>query len=269
MTKSIIQNKPIVWNYGGGKQSVALGVLIVAGKLPVPERAVIADTGREASSTWRYLNTYMQPLLDRVGLTVEIVPHSYALHDLYDPKGKPLMPMFTANGEGQLRTFCSGEWKRDAVLRWLREAERGYGPENPVIQWIGYSRDEIGRCKPSRRKWADVQWPLIMGYGLTLSRADCVRIILEAGLPEPRKSRCKMCPFTTNQEWAEQKESDPSDHQYAIQIDRDIRSRDKQGGLFLHRSGVPLEAADLTVPDAPEHPLFGRGEGCDSSGCFT
>lgn len=33
--------KPIIWNYGGGKQSVAIGVLIAAGKLPVPKRAPV------------------------------------------------------------------------------------------------------------------------------------------------------------------------------------------------------------------------------------
>jgi len=261
-------SKPIIWNYGGGKQSVAIAVLITQGKLPVPERAVIADTGREVSSTWRYLKEHAQPLLDRVGLRVEIVPHSYALHDLYSTEGKPLMPMFTGDG-GQLGAFCSGEWKRDAVLRWLREPERGYGPKNPVVQWIGYSRDEIGRCKPSRRKWADVQWPLLMGYGLTLSRQDCVNVILDAGLPEPRKSRCKMCPFTRNEEWLDQKESDPADHIEAITIDREIRALDRDNAVYLHESRVPLELVDLRRQDKPEHPLFGRGENCDSAGCFT
>src|SRR5262249_25512961 len=149
--------RSVVWSYGGGKQSVAIGVLIAQGRLPVPERAVIADTGREASSTWRYLENYMQPLLNSINLTIEPVPHSYELHDLYDPKGNTLVPAYTAGGVGQLRTFCSGEWKRDVIYRWLREPERGYGPKNPVYQWIGYSLDEIGRCKPSRRKWAEIQ----------------------------------------------------------------------------------------------------------------
>ena len=262
-----MNNKPIVWSYGGGKQSVAIAVLIAQGKLPVPERGVIADTGREASATWRYLTDHAQPLLDRVGLQIEIIPHSYALHDLYGNKGELLLPMFTAGGGGQLSTYCSGEWKRDVVLRWLREEERGYGPKNPIIQWIGFSRDEIGRCKPGRRKWATIEWPLLMGYGLTLSRADCVRIILNAGLPEPKKSRCKMCPFASNAEWRDQKENDPADHLYAIELDRQLRARDDN--IYLHRSGVPLQDADLTEPDAPEHPLFGRGETCDASGCWT
>jgi hypothetical protein len=262
--------KPIIWSYGGGKQSVAIGVLIAQGKLPMPERAVIADTGREASSTWRYLEQHMQPLLDSVGLQVEIVPHSYATVDMYNGSGRMVLPAYTAGGEGQLRIMCSNNWKRDVIYRWLREPERGYGPKNPVVQWLGYSLDEIGRCKPSKRKWIEIEWPLLMGYGVTMRRDECVRTILDAGLPEPRKSRCKMCPFMTNAEWAEQKENDPADHLYAIQLDRQIREADKRGGVFVHRSGVPLEQADLSVPDPPQHPLFGQSDSsCNAVGCWT
>jgi hypothetical protein len=263
--------KPIIWSNGGGTQSAAIAVLIAQGKLPVPERCVMADTGREASSTWRYLEGHIRPLLRTVGLEVEVVPHSYALHDLYDTKGMTLVPAFTREegSVGQTRNFCSGEWKRDVIYRYLREPERGYGPKNPVIQWIGFSRDEIGRCKPSKRKWAEIRWPLIMDYGITLSRQDCVRVVEEAGLPTPPKSRCKICPYMNNEEWAGQAQSDPADHLYAIKFDREIRERDERGGLFLHRSGVPLEDADLTVRDKPEHPLFGRGEACESGLCWT
>jgi hypothetical protein len=261
--------KPIVWSFGGGTQTAAIAVLIAQGKLPVPERAVMADTGRESSSTWRYLENHMRPLLRTVGLEVEVVPHSYANKDLYDGKGRVLIPAFTARAEGQLLTFCSGEWKRDVLYRYLREPERGYGPRNPVIQWIGFSRDEIGRCKSSKRKWAEIQWPLIMGYGRTYSRADCVRIVIDAGLPKPPKSRCWMCPFMSNAEWREQRDNDPADHHKAIKLDYLIRERDERGGLFLHRSGVPLEVANLGEVDVPEHPLFGRGETCESGLCWT
>lgn len=53
----------IVWSYGGGVQSAAIGVLIREGVLPVPDLAVIADTGRERRSTWEYLRRFMQPYL--------------------------------------------------------------------------------------------------------------------------------------------------------------------------------------------------------------
>jgi hypothetical protein len=182
--------KPIIWSNGGGTQSAAIAVLISQGKLPTPERSVIADTGRECGSTWRYLDDHIRPLLWKVGLEVEIVPRTYAAVDLYR-QDTVLLPAFTASG-AKLRGFCSGEWKRDAVMRWLREPERGYGKKNPIVQWLGMSRDEIQRCKPSRAKWVEIHWPLIMGYGLTLTRQTCVWVVENAGLPTPPKSRCWM-----------------------------------------------------------------------------
>lgn len=108
-----------------------------------------------------------------------------------------------------------------------------------------------------------------MGYGLTLTRAQCVDLILAHGLPEPKKSRCWMCPFMTNEEWSDQKEHEPDDHAKAIALDAEIAERDERGGIYVHHSGIPLSEADLTVPGAPEHPLFGRGETCNTAGCWT
>lgn len=52
-----------IFSYGGGRNSVAATVLIAQGRLPVPDYVVIADTGREAQSTWDYLEDIARPLL--------------------------------------------------------------------------------------------------------------------------------------------------------------------------------------------------------------
>jgi hypothetical protein len=96
----------LVWSYGGGTQSCAIAVLVAQGKLPKPDLAVIADTGREASETWEYLEAHIQPLLKTVDLEVEVAPHSLATVGLYGKNGDLLIPAFTANG-GKLPTFCS------------------------------------------------------------------------------------------------------------------------------------------------------------------
>jgi hypothetical protein len=57
-----------VWSYGGGTQTAAIAVLILQGKLPKPDIAVMADTGREIQSTWDYLYTVVQPALDSIGV---------------------------------------------------------------------------------------------------------------------------------------------------------------------------------------------------------
>jgi hypothetical protein len=118
-----------IWSYGGGVQSVAIAALILTGKIPSPDIAVIADTGREASSTWEYLKRHIQPLMP---FEIHIIPHSfdgtgYNTVDLWGGKEKDtiLIPAFTSRGEaehaGQLSKYCSHEWKTRPVQRFLRE----------------------------------------------------------------------------------------------------------------------------------------------------
>lgn len=253
-------SKPIIWSNGGGTQSAAIAVLISQGKLPVPERAVIADTGRECASTWAYLDNHIRPLLWKVGLEVEIVPHSYATADLYDGE-TVLLPAYTQDA-AKFRGFCSGRWKRDAVHRWLREPERGYGRKDPIIQWLGMSRDEIHRCKASNVKWIEIQWPLVMGYGLTLTRSMCVWVVESAGLPTPPKSRCWMCPHQNDSEWLE---LPPEEFEQAANLETEISAKDEMGGLFLHRSAVPLRQVQFKSK-TNELPLFQTD--CESGLCW-
>lgn len=132
-----------VLSYGGGVQSVAMCLLVAQGRLPRPDRIVIADTGREARSTWEYLDAHVQPLLREHDLTVEIAPHSLASHDLRGTSGSLLIPVWTRDGV-PTPGFCSGEWKRDVVYRYLRNS----GVKQSV-HWIGYSLDERRRARPS------------------------------------------------------------------------------------------------------------------------
>lgn len=221
----------IAWSYGGGIQSVAIGVLIREGLLPKPDLAVIADTGRERRTTWSYLRDHMQPYLDPIGLKIETASHTLATKDLYAPDGLTLMPAYTA--EGRLPGYCSGEWKREVVNRWLRLQ----GVEDCDL-WIGYSMDEIRRVsEKDRRKWCRQQFPLIDRF---INRVMCVGIIRGGGLPVPFKSRCYQCPHQTEEEWQETL-ADPEDRPLAIAVDQQVRENDpEQAGLYLHYSRRPL-----------------------------
>lgn len=108
----------ITWSYGGGVQSCAIAVLIAQGLLPKPELVVMADTSREATETWEYTETHIGPLFDRLGMELNIIPHTLATVDLYGTKGDALLPAYTADGAGKLPTFCSVEWKQRVVRRW-------------------------------------------------------------------------------------------------------------------------------------------------------
>lgn len=264
-------DRPIIWNYGGGVQSVAIGVLIAQGKLPMPERAVIADTGREAQSTWDYMRNAMQPLLDFVGLTVEIASHSLARVDMYPLKDGiegdlPLIPAYTENGA--LGLFCSGEWKRAVVNRWLASPERGFGQKNPVVQWIGYSRDEKARFKTKKSpvKWIRFQYPLVESLPLPLNRAECKQVILNAGLPLPVSSSCWLCPYRTNESWRHLRDNYPQQFNQAVLFDEEMRERDKLKSLYLHRDRVPLSDVNLEEKEKPLNAFY--QESCLSGYCF-
>lgn len=250
--------KPIIWSYGGGTQSVAIAVLVVNGKLPTPERIVIADTGREASETWEYMHDVVNPLLEKVGRQVEIAPHSLSTVGLYGKNGDLLIPAFTSSGK--LPTLCSNEWKKRVIQRWLRK--QGYGPKKPVRVWLGISVDELLRAKPSGVNWMEYHWPLLMD--LPHRRDECVSLVVNAGLPPPPRSACWMCPHRNNAEWRRLRDEYPDDWQNALFLEASIQNNDERdGGLYLHRQCVDLDDAEI---DEDNLDMFDE---CDSGFCFV
>lgn len=255
----------IVWSYGGGTQSIAIAILVQQGRLPRPDRVVIADTGYEFRQTWEYTNEHIAPLLAEIGLEIEIAPHSLATVDLYSNKGDCLIPAYDAtktdsNGNHtKLPTFCSNEWKTRVVRRYIGGAE---GNPGGVVMWLGMSIEEIGRVKKSGLDWCKNHWPLILDIPKT--RNECRDLVLASGLPLPIKSRCKICPHQLDPEWIEI-QNDPAEWAQACQIDEQIY---QSHGLRLHRSGKPLTMVKL-IPQSEtnQQGLFAT---CDTSGsCWT
>jgi hypothetical protein len=227
-----------ILSYGGGKQTIAMCVLVARGILPRPDYVIAADTGREMPSTWEYADAYARPLLASVGLDLHIAPHDLATVDLYGKNGDMLMPLFTSNGK--FPTYCSGEWKARVVDRYARTM---LGVAD-YTAWIGFSLDERRRIKGRDGK----RFPLI---DLNLTQADCIAIIQGAGLPIPPKSRCYMCPHQHNAEWREVR-ADPALWNSALAIDEEMRDADERGAVFLHADRVPLAQADINREDRNE-----------------
>jgi len=239
---------PVVWSYGGGRQSVALAVLVEQGKLPRPELAVFADTGREDSATMVYHREHVASFLD-----LEIAPHELATVDLWSSGGSLLIPAFTSTGK--LPTYCSVEWKRRVVSRFLRA--KGYGPARPIDLWLGISLDEIERARDSDVAWIRHRFPLL---DLRLTRHDCERIIADAGMPPAPKSSCWMCPFRSREQWRDLRDNRPADWDKAVALDAAIRERDPN--VFVHRDRLPLADAVAAGPETPE-------ESCQTEFCWT
>ena len=247
-----------VWSCGGGTQSVAIAALIVKGQLPKPDHSLIVDTTRERSSTWAYYETVLLPALAPLGVNVVRVNRDdYSDVDLYGGEdGKTLMlPVFTVSPSTKLGAFCSGEWKRDVAMRYMRN---GLGLKTAVM-WIGYSTDEMRRVSTPRRQWCQLRYPLIEDVPMTRDR--CKALVRSMGWPPPPRSSCYMCPNHSNSEWREMRDHQPDDFAKAVQIEREFRVNDPD--KFLHPSRVPLDQVDLSE----EAGLF-TGHECTGT-CFT
>jgi len=254
--------KPIIWSFGGGVQSIAILVLIIQGRLPKPERVVMADTGRERQAVWNYADEVVKPEMARIGLELEVIPHSYSYVDMMGHNGDLLIPVFFKNGNkpGKLPTFCSDEWKKHPVRRYLRE--NGYGQNNPVIQWFGMSLDEVGRMRKSDVKWLENYYPLCQDETIRMRRHECRLLIGAHGLPQPPSSACWMCPNRDNHTWQQMKDNEPDDFNKAVRFEKVINGAG-WGDIYLHHDIITLDKVDFV-----KQSQAGLFDECSYS-CFT
>jgi hypothetical protein len=252
-----------VWSCGGGTQSAAIAALIVSGKLPKPDLAVIADTGREASETWRFFESVLAPELKKVGVDLVRLPHAfegkgYNTVDIYSGKDKNtiVMPMFTSKeGSGMLPKYCSNEWKTRPVDRYIRGA--GFTQGNI---WIGFSIDEMERMRAfdPKSKW-NHSYPLV---DLKLTRGDCIALTEKMGWGTPPRSACWMCPYRSDAEWTHLKNKDPKDFARAVDLEKELQGRDEH--VYFHGSCKPLDEVEF---NEGQEDMFSKP--CASGMCFT
>lgn len=254
-----------ILNYGGGWQTTGMLVLIEQGKIERPDRIIIADTGREKSSTWRYLEQTARPKMQAIGLDIEIAPRSLAYVDLYGHNGDLLLPVLVKTGK--LKAFCSDEWKAQVVNRYMKLCALGFDAQSIVLlphdyvkalmkkrvdqdrtNWIGFAFDERSRVKDQTGR----RFPLIE---MMLTKEDNREIVRKSGWALPSPSACWMCANMSNEEWRGVRDNDPTDFEAACQLDEEIRENDLfngGSGVWLHHSRVPLREADLDANDRKE-----------------
>lgn len=238
-------------------QSAAIAALIVSGQLDPPDVAVIADTGYEQGTTWAYLDTVIAPALATVGVTMHRIRSAdYASVGLFSLKSHDLLlPVYTTKGGeiGKLPTFCSQEWKKRVVQRWVAQT---YAPK-AVTNWLGFSLDEQERAKPETGKWQR-RFPLLER---AMTRDMCTALVARMGWPPPPRSSCWMCPNHRQQEWRTIRDESPHDWAKAVAFDAMVRTHDPNA--WLHASAVPLAHADL---GDNQEVLFTH---CENEACFT
>jgi len=261
-----------VFSSGGGTQSNCIASLIIQGKLPKPDLAVIADTGRECGTTWQYLNAVTLPALAGVGVEIHRVccdewgGHYAKDPNWLDPSGKTMiLPTWTdeTGNVGKMPGFCSSKWKNRVIQSFLSKT---FGlTRSKVKMWIGFSMDETRRAL---RMMAGPEWekglirfPMI--HDVPMKRHHGIREVEKMGWPKPPRSRCWMCPNQADDEWKDLKENAPDEFAQAVAFEREMQAFDPCA--WLHRSCTPLDQVDFTA----EPTLFDAGGYCSSGMCFV
>lgn len=294
-----------VLSLGLGTQSSALALMSAAGALPKLSAAIFADTGGELPETYNYL-AYLREQLDAAGiplLTVTAGNLETALLASESVGPNPTPPAYTvdpAGRHGKVQAYtCSYDFKRRLLLRATKRlcGEPGAWKRADVTQWLGFSTDEVGRCKPTTecrcghprqrhsgacercncggfRPWQTNTWPLI---DLGMSRQDTIAWFAENGHPTPPRSACWFCPNQRNPRWLELRTEHPDLWERACALDEAIRNGsgfNRRGNTpmrsqqFLHLSRAPLRGATLDGGGA-DVDLGAAGMDCAAGVCYT
>lgn len=255
-------------NLGAGVQSSALLVCSALGLHGVPKAdvAIFADTGDEPQYVYDYVALLGEWAGER-GVPVETVSRGVLSRTMIEQQANggrfvtpPLFVALKGGSEGMLMRQCTVEFKVDPIERRVREllglAPRQRAKHVMARALLGISIDEALRMKPARRTWIHNCFPLV-DAGLT--RRDCERIVVDAGLPMPKKSACVFCPYHSDAFWENMKANEPLEFARAVAFDKAIRS--PIGGrtqeAFVHRSLKPLDEVDFN-PMRDQVDMFGN-----------
>ena len=262
---------------GAGVQSSALYRMAALGEFEhKPDYAIFADTQQEPP--WVYET--LEELERDHGNVIPILRPSKGdlgveLRDGLKWKsgdgrltGVPFWVQGKDGKEAPGKRQCTANYKIEVVVKAIREL-LGLKPRQRaagkfyVIQWLGISRDEAHRMKPSWYSWIENQWPLI---DKMMDRWACKDWLEDRGYQIPNKSACVFCPYRGPKEYAVWREQHPDLFEEACQFDDMIRSKGTIGAMkgqqYILRSLKPLRelpTLEELEGDGPKQPsLFGN-----------
>lgn len=223
-----------VLSFGGGIQTTALAIMVTQGRVQT-DVIVMADPGSESAGTYRYLEMFV-PWLRKRGRELAVVKAKAGPLYEYVMDRSAVIPVRVGKDEAIGHRQCTRQWKITPVY----EYAKSIAGDGPIVMQLGISIDEVHRAKPSQDKRVTREWPLI---DLGMTREDCRRVILDAGLPEPPKSACYFCPLLPGSHFARLAAEEPQAFEAAAVLEDAIIERRVAKGqrpAYLTAKGRPL-----------------------------
>jgi hypothetical protein len=238
----------IVVSYGGGTDSTAL--LIEACNRNIrPDLIVFADTGSEMPHTYEYLSVFgewlakvgfpgiqvvrryrkdeIESMGALLGIAHKITPILLQSIAIPETSFKPLHIECLETNQLPSAAFgyskCSSKYKQGPIDRWVEahpSVKETVAQGGIVERWIGYDAAEGGRVANIRHKPPPFKWRAPL-YEWDIARAECRELIKAAGLPQPGKSSCFMCPNMRGREVDQLAKDYPELMEIALKIEHD------------------------------------------------
>lgn len=257
--------------YGGGVQSTALLVMAARGEIQA-DAALFCNVGDDSEhpDTLRFVREVAVPYGAAHGVPVHILQRTRRdgrtetlWQQLMRPSRTINIPVRMDNGAPGNRT-CTADFKIRVMSKWLKA--HGATAATPATVQIGISWDEAHRAERRTAVPGEVtSYPLVERH---LSRVDCQRIIVAAGLPLPGKSSCFFCPFHCHSAWTRLKRDTPELFDRAVLLERTLNERRadlERDPVYLTRFAKPLN----DVVDDSQLDLFDVADSCPSGHCWT
>lgn len=255
------------FSFGGGVQSTAALVLAAQGRIDY-KLFLFANVGEDSENpdTLMYVENHaIQYALDNKLGFVELTRQTNNGETLYQRVIRDTKNMSIAHIEIPIRMSagqpgargCTMNYKVSVIRKWLGKGNHTVG--------LGISLDEFQRMRDSGHKRFTNHYPLI---DLKLTRADCLKIIRDAGLPKPPKSSCWFCPFHNMSAWQDLKRNKPDLFDKAVDLENMLNEKRAAIGrdpVWLTGKARPLAQviADqpLLIPETDDN--------CESGYCMV
>ena len=227
-----------VLSFGGGVNSVALMIWLLKEQRPLDE-VVFADTGVELPETYGYLPVVEDYLACHQVKFTRLLARVRG-RDLYETCW-------------ERKVFPSTIWRwstRDFKVKPIHRYYRSLGMH--INQYLAIAFDEFTRMKTSRVSYVTNIYPLVSQRA---TRADCIALIQQAGLPLPVKSSCFFCPFSSLDRWKWLYEKHPDLYEKSVALEErskhfpDQRLTDQ---IFRKRASVTLRELPMYFDRAEE-----------------
>ncbi|MCA0455625.1 MAG: hypothetical protein LCI00_16740 [Chloroflexi bacterium] len=267
-----------LFSAGWGTQSTAVLVLQAQGKIKPYDAFVWANVGDDSEhpETIDYYNNHIVPFAARHGIQLIERQRIY--------KGEPItlyrfvndvqhsmpLPMYFSEG-GKGNRKCTIDFKVEVVNRYFKKEVA----MSHVEMGIGFSRDEAYRIHKKYPGWHDHNytrqpngtWKRGKKLGfwrlhefplteLQLTKAQCIKLVVDAGLPEPPPSLCWWCPFQGRSRMLDKKKNRPEMFSEMIRLEDVLNDRyqllnhnaKKSKRIGFHPDRIPLRE----MPDQME-----------------